>query len=69
MWNRSSAFSPETIAIINTATAKAVLDAIQIFESALGDVALTEEQRTEAIQLLVAGVTDGIAKFVETLKK
>jgi hypothetical protein len=69
MWNRSSAFSLETIAIINTATAKAVQDAIHIFESALGDVALTDEQHADAILMLARGVTDGIAKFVETLKK
>jgi hypothetical protein len=69
MWNRSSAFSPETIAIINTATAKAVQDAIHIFESALGDVTLSDEERAAAILMLARGVTDGIAEFVETLKK
>jgi hypothetical protein len=68
-WNRSSALSPEVIAIINTATANAVDSAIRHFDHELGDVSLTDEQRGETIQRLVAGVTEGIAKAVESLKK
>jgi hypothetical protein len=67
-WNRSSAFSPEAIAVINTATANAVESAIQMINRALGEASLTDGQRAEAIQRLVAGVTEGIAKAVESLK-
>ena len=68
-WNRSSALSPEAIAIINTVTASAVESAIQMFDRAVADENLTEEQRAVAIPMLARGVTDGIAEFVESLKK
>ena len=67
-WTRSSAFDPTTLGILNSLTAQAIQDAIARFEKAVDLSTLTEEQRVEAIQLLAAGVTEGMAKFIEGLK-
>jgi len=67
-WNRSSAFSPEQLGILNSLTSAAIQDAIARFEKAIDGFSLSEEQRAEAIQMLAAGVTDGMTHFVERLK-
>jgi hypothetical protein len=68
-WNRSSAFSPEVLATLNTATNMAVQNAIQIFEREIDNASLSAEQYAEAIQMLAQGAADGIAEFAESLKK
>jgi hypothetical protein len=67
-WNRSSAWSPEVLAKLTTATNMAAQSAIQTFESTFDSGSLTAEQRTAAIQLLANGVTDGMKKFEESLR-
>jgi hypothetical protein len=67
-WNRSSAFSPEILGILTSITAYAVQDAIARFERAVDVSLLTEEQRAEATQMLIAGVTERMAQFTERLK-
>jgi hypothetical protein len=67
-WNRSSAFSPEVLAVITTATSTAVSRAVEIFEGAVDVATLSDEQRAEAIKLLANGVTEGISKAVEKFK-
>jgi len=67
-WNRSSAWSPEVLARLNTATSQAVLRAIEVFKGAVDMASFTEEERAEAYRLLCDGVTDGMAKFEESLR-
>jgi hypothetical protein len=67
-WNRSSTWSPEVLARLTTATNMAVQSVIETFNSSFDTASLSDEQRAEAYQLLVAGVTDGIAKFEEDLR-
>lgn len=67
-WNRSSAFDPTTLGILNSLTAQAIQDAIARFEKAVDISILSEEQRVEATEMLVHGVTEGMATFVEQLK-
>jgi hypothetical protein len=66
-WNRSSAFSPEVVAALNTAIEQAVSAALEILSSIL--TSLTDSQRAEAIQLIAQGATDGVAAFAESLKQ
>jgi len=68
-WNRSSAFSPEIIGALNTATNMAVQSAIQTFDHAFDTASLTEEQRADAYRLLAEGVAEGIDEFAEKLKR
>ena len=67
-WNRSSAFSPEVLAILTAATYAAVESAIQNFTRAVDFDSLTPEQQLEAVQLLANGVTTEFAAHVEKLK-
>jgi hypothetical protein len=67
-WNRSSAFDPTTLGILNSMTAQAIQSAIARFEQAIDVSTLTEKQRAEAIEMLAAGVTDRMAQSIERLK-
>jgi hypothetical protein len=67
-WNRSSAFSPEQLAVITTATSLAIQNAIRIFEGTVDVSTLSDAQRDEAIRLVAEGVTAEIAKFIEHFK-
>jgi len=62
-WNRSSTWSPEVLARLNTATNLALQSVIETFNRSFDTARLSDEQRAEAYQLLADGVTDGIAKF------
>jgi len=64
-WNRSSAHTPEVLAILTTATNMAIQNAIETVDM----VGFTDEQKAEAFQLIARGVTDGIAEFAERLKR
>jgi C4-dicarboxylate-specific signal transduction histidine kinase len=56
------------LGILTSITAYAVQDAIARFERAVDVSLLTEEQRAEATQGLIAGVTERMAQFTEGLK-
>jgi hypothetical protein len=72
-WNRSSALTPAQLAVVTETTNTALRTAIRRFESALGDLNLSDEQRAYAcehfIPLIANGVTEGLAKAVDSLKK
>jgi len=63
-WNRSSAWSPEVLARLIAATNQAIQKVLDNFDTA----SLTAEERAAAYRLLCTDVTDGIAKFEESLR-
>jgi hypothetical protein len=67
-WNRSSAWSPEVLARLIAATNIAVEGVMERFNSTFDMASFTEEERAAAYRLLCDGVTEGIAKFEESLR-
>lgn len=66
-WNRSSAFSPEVLATLNSATERAFKNTFAALEEFLNT--LSKKQRAEAIRLIAQRVVEGINAFAESLKK
>jgi hypothetical protein len=68
-WNRSSAFSPETLAILTNLISQGVPRAIAIFDKEPYAASLTYDERADAIQMIAQGISDGVTEFSETLKR
>jgi hypothetical protein len=68
MWNRSSAWSPEQLAELNTIQTKAVTDAVDLFDRASADLGLTAEERQAGTAEIASQVSSQIAEKIESLK-
>ena len=69
IWGRSSAFSVDILARLNTATSQAIEASVRILTNDPRFSYMSAKQRTKAILLLVSGVTKEIEKFAETLRQ
>ena len=67
-WNRSSSLNPEQIGLLTVVTTRTINDAIDRFEQAIEGIALSEEQRAEAVRLISEGVTTELANALENWK-
>jgi hypothetical protein len=68
-WNRSSAFAPEQLAVFTEGINEAVASALRTIESDPVLRALPDDAKAEARALLVAGVVEPLAHWIESLKK
>ena len=67
-WNRSSAWSGEFIARLNTATTAAIQSALKSFDELTAAANLTHAEKTEAYQFLMNDVLTEMQKFEESLR-
>ncbi len=67
-WNRSSSLNPEQLGFVTEITTRTIQDAIDRFEQAVEGIALSGEQRAEAVRLISEGVTTELANALENWK-
>jgi hypothetical protein len=67
-WNRSSALTPEQFGLVNVVIVHTIQDAIARFEKAVDGLALSEEQRSEAVHEIITTVTAKLATALEEWK-
>jgi hypothetical protein len=68
MWNRSSAWSPEQLAELNTLQTKAVNDAVESFALAVTDLGLTDQELQVGIAEVASQVSSRLAEKIEALQ-
>jgi hypothetical protein len=68
IWNRSSCWSFEQVAELNTLMSKAVTDAVEFFDRASADLGLTAEERQAGTAEVASQVSSQIADKIESLK-
>ena len=68
IWNRSSAWSPDQLAELNTIQTKAVTEGVEFFDRASAGLGLTAEERQAGTAEVASQVSSQIAAQIESLK-
>jgi hypothetical protein len=68
VWNRSSAFDPETLAKILAITSQSVQETSVALAREMDKMDISDEERAEALHVVAKGVSKGIADAIERWK-
>jgi hypothetical protein len=69
VWGRSSAFSPEIMARLNTVTSQAIEKGLRILKTDPNFAYMSARQRNKAIKIVCDGVPKEVEKFAQTLRQ